>query len=173
MRLAAALLLVVGALPLGHHVAAQAPSLEYRVKAAYLYNFTRYAEWPAATDDHPLTICVAGRNVFGTALDDLVRDETVNGRPVTAKVILEPEPGCHVLFIPDGAALPAYMRAVRTSPVLTVGETPDFFAEGGIIRFVREGTNVRFEIDQQAAERVGIRLSSRLLRLARTPGGGN
>lgn len=171
---AARLVLAIGMLVSGGSTTAQEPTLEYRVKAAYIYNFTQYAEWPpAALGNRPLTICVAGRDVFGHVLEDLVRGESIGGRPLTARTILEPEPGCHVLFVPAGAALSAYMRSARTAPVLTIGETEEFFGEGGIIRFVREGSKIRFEIDQQAAERVGLRLSSRLLRLARVPEGRN
>lgn len=161
--LATGLLLLTGA-----SLVAQEPTLEYRVKAAYLFNFTKYVDWPRdAVGPGPLTICVAGRNPFGTVLDDIVRGEEVGNRPVAVRVILEPEPGCHALFIPDGAATTAYLRATRTAPVLTIGEAPDFLALGGTVRFLREGTNIRFEIDQQAADRVGLRISSRLLRLAR------
>lgn len=161
--LTAALLLLTGA-----SLVAQEPTLEYRVKAAYIFNFTKYVEWPRdAIGAGPLAICVAGRNPFGTVLDDIVRGEEVDDRPVVVRIILEPEPGCHVLFVPDGAATTAYLRAARTAPVLTIGETPDFLGLGGTVRFIREGTNIRFEIDQRAADRVGLRISSRLLRLAR------
>lgn len=165
MRCLAGLLLL---LLTGASLGAQEPTLEYRVKAAYLFNFTKYVEWPRdALGAGPLTICVAGRNPFGTVLEDVVRGEEVENRAVAVRVILEPEPGCHVLFVPDGAATAAYLRATRTAPVLTIGETPDFLGFGGTIRFIREGTNIRFEIDQQAADRAGLRISSRLLRLAR------
>jgi hypothetical protein len=145
--------------------------LEYRVKAAFLFNFAKFVEWPLDADGGPLQICVAGRNVFGDALADTVRGENINGRPLAIRVILEPEPGCHIIFVPRGAATAAYLRAARSSPTLTVGEIPDFIAQGGIVNFMLEGTSVRFEIDSEAAERVGLRISSRLLRLARAPGG--
>ena len=145
--------------------------LEYRVKAAFLFNFAKFVEWPPDAVGGPLQICVAGRNVFGDALADTVRGENINGRPLAIRVILEPEPGCHIIFVPRGAATAAYLRAARSSPALTVGEIPDFIAQGGIVNFTVEGTSVRFEIDPEAAERVGLRISSRLLRLARAPGG--
>jgi hypothetical protein len=149
---------------------AQEVPLEYRVKAAFLFNFAKFVEWPPAADAGPLQICVAGRNVFGDALAETVRGENIHGRPLAIRVILEPEPGCHIIFVPRGAATAAYLRSARSSPSLTVGETPDFIAMGGIVNFVQEGTSVRFEIDPDAAERVGLRISSRLLRLARLPG---
>ena len=151
-------------------LAAQEASLEYRVKAAYIYNFMKYVEWPdAALRNGPLNICVAGRNPFGEALTETVAGERIGGQPVIVRVILEPEPGCHVLFVPEGSATTAYLRAARSAPVLTVGETPDFISQGGAIGFILDGGNVRFEIDQESAERQGLKVSSRLLRLARTP----
>jgi hypothetical protein len=149
---------------------AQEVPLEYRVKAAFLFNFAKFVEWPPQADAGPLQICVAGRNVFGDTLVETVRGEHINGRPLAVRVILEPEPGCHIIFVPRGAATTAYLRAARSSPSLTVGETPDFIAMGGIVNFTVEGTSVRFEIDPEAGERAGLRISSRLLRLARSPG---
>src|SRR5262245_34871882 len=103
---------------------AQTVPLEYRVKAAYLFNFAKFIEWPV--EPGPLTICVAGRNVFGDVLSDTVKGETINGRPLVVRVLLEPEPGCHITFVPRGAAAPAYLRAARSFPELTVGESADF-----------------------------------------------
>jgi hypothetical protein len=150
-------------------LSAQDASLEYRVKAAYLFNFAKFVEWPRASG--PLTLCVAGRNVFGEALTDTVRGELIEGRPIVVRVLLEPEAGCHVLFVPRGAPAAAYLRAAGSPPSLTVGEQPDFIGMGGLVNFVLDGTNVRFEIDAEAAQRAGLRISSRLLRLARPPGG--
>jgi hypothetical protein len=150
-----------------------APTFEYQVKAAFLLNFLRYVEWPAAAvGEGPLTLCIAGRNPFGNALEETVRGERIAGRPITTRVILEPEPGCHAMFVAQGAATQAYLRASQGMPVLTVGEVSDFIAQGGIINLLLDGANVRFEIDQQGAERAGLRISSRLLRLARSPGAG-
>jgi hypothetical protein len=141
--------------------------MEYQVKTGFLYNFVKFVDWPPAAQSGPLTICVAGRNPLGSALEDTVRDETVGGRPIVTRIILEPEAGCHVMFIPEGAAASAYLRSTRNEPTLTVGETPSFIAAGGIIRFFIDHGKVRFEINARAAERVGLRISSRLLQVAR------
>ena len=151
---------------------AQEVSLEYRVKAAYLFNFARFVEWPPTARSGPLTLCVAERNVFGETLAETIAGETLEGRPLATRVILEPTAGCHVLFVPRGAAAAPYLRAAQGTPVLTVGETAGFLETGGVANFILEGTNVRFEISQAAADRAGLRISSRLLRLARMPGGG-
>jgi len=145
---------------------AQEVPLEYRVKAAYLFNFTRFVEWPTDAPATPLTICVATENPFGTALAETIRDERVNGRPLQARVVRQPT-GCHVLFIPRGVAHQPYLRASRGENVLTVGEAVGFLRDGGMINFVIEEGKVRFEIDREAAARENLTISSRLLRLAR------
>ena len=143
-------------------------TLEYRVKAAYLFNFTKFIEWPASAlrADAPLTICVAGANPFGPVLAETVKGETVRGRPLATRVVRD-SAGCHVLFVPDGVAAASLLRNARSRPLLTVGESQGFIRQGGVINFVLEQGKVRFEIDQAAAERAGLRISSRLLRLAR------
>lgn len=156
-------LILLAAAPLG----AQGDiSDEYRVKAAFLYNFFKFIEWPPSTEDGPLLICVAGRNPFGDVLEQTIRGEMVNGRPLATRIILEPEPGCDILFVPAGATSTAYLRAARGTPTLTVGERPDFIAQGGIVSFFRQGSNVRFAINPAAADRAELRISSRLLELA-------
>jgi hypothetical protein len=147
---------------------AQDVSLEYRVKAAYLFNFTKFVEWPAEAlpDRAPLTICVASPSPFEGALAETVRDELVGGRPLTTRVVTDPA-GCHVLFVPAAASATPYLRAARGKPILTVGESADFLREGGVITFVMEDGKVRFNISPDAATRAQLRISSRLLRLAR------
>ena len=148
-------------------------SYEYQVKAAFLYNFIRFVEWPPAAQSGSMIVCVAGRNPLGSFLEETVKGETLDGRPIIPRVILEPDPECRVIFVPDGATVSAYLRASRGAPVLTIGETNDFIDAGGIVRFYMENGKVRFEISPQAAERSQLRISSRLLRLARirNPGG--
>jgi hypothetical protein len=164
--LLAAALLAAGRMP----AAAQDVTAEYRVKAAYLYNFVQYVEWPATESSAPLTICVAGRNPFGAILENLVRGEVVSGRRLEARVILEPDRSCAVVFVPEGAATTAYLRGARGQPMLTIGESAGFIGLGGIARFYIDGGKVRFEINPAAAEAQGLRISSRLLRLARIVG---
>jgi hypothetical protein len=141
---------------------------EYQVKAAYLYNFVKLVEWSGRSAAGPIVICVAGHNPFGSVLESTVRGESVNGRPLETRTILEPDGGCHVVFIPRGANAPAYVRAARGT--LLVGETEGFAAQGGVVNFYMEGPNVRFEINPRAAERQQVRISARLLQLARLVG---
>jgi YfiR/HmsC-like len=144
-------------------------SLEYQVKAAYLFNFAKFIEWPSEARTGPLTICVAGANPFGDVLTETLRGEMVHDRELASRLISDPEPGCHMIFVPQGAESTSYLRAARGSPTLTVGESADFISQGGIINFILERGKVRFEIDSKAAERAELRISSHLLRLARAP----
>lgn len=150
---------------------AQQVSLEYQVKAAYLFNFTKFVEWPAEAlpKGAPLTICVAVSNPFGQALEDTIKGELVDGRALTTRVVRDPA-GCHVLFVPEGVAAAALLRDARTRPILTVGETDDFQRDGGVVNFVMQDGKVRFDISPEAASRAQLRISSRLLRLRRNPG---
>ena len=157
--------LVIGAVR-GAAPLAQDVSREYRVKAAYLYNFVKYVEWPD-TSKGRILICIAGQNPFGTQLESLIRNERVHGVPLATEVILEPRADCDVVFTPRTAAIPAYLRAAAGLPTLTIGETPRFVEQGGMIGFYPDGVNVRFEINPDAAARVKLRISSRLLQLAK------
>jgi hypothetical protein len=145
----------------------QGVSLEYQVKAVYLFNFVKYVTWPAPAQPGPITICLAGRNPFGDALEEALRGEQVDRRPLEVRVIVKPTPGCDVLFVPRDAAAKSYLQAARGGSTLTVGEEPGFLAQGGMINFFLETGKVRFEIDGEAAERARLRISSHLLRLAR------
>ncbi len=151
--------------------AAQEVSPEYKVKAAYLYNFVKYVEWPD-TVKGPIRICVAGQNPFGTVLDDLVRNERVRDLTLSVEVIPGPLQDCHVVFMPKTSKMQAYIRAAAGTPTLMVGETDDFINLGGMINFTLEQGKVRFEINRAAAERAKLRISSRLLLLARLTDGG-
>ena len=171
-RWTAAFLCVVAA---ASGAAAQDIPLEYRVKAAYLLNFTRFVEWPApSTPGSPLSVCVMQPNPFGTFLSSTIAGETAAGRPLTSRVVAAPDASCGVLFIPNGVPADALLRAVGNAPVLTVGESPDFLQRGGMISFVLETGRVRFAVNPAAAERSHLLISSRLLQLAqpRSPGGG-
>jgi hypothetical protein len=147
--------------------------VEYQVKTAFLYNFIRFVEWPPSAQAGQVVVCIAGRNPLGSFLEETVKGETIDGRPIVPRVILEPDPECRVIFIPRGAATSAYLRSARGAPVLTVGEADGFVDAGGIINFYLDNGKVRFEISTQAAERSQLRISSRLLQLARirNPGG--
>lgn len=148
-------------------VHAQPPSLDYQVKASYLYNFTQFIEWPAdvfAATGH-FNLCVIGLWRFGDALEPL-RGERVQGRELVVRTVDSVDQAvvarCHLLFVPA-----ARTRAVPIERgLLTVGETPRFLARGGMVNLVELRGRIRFEINARAAEQAGLGVSSRLLRLA-------
>jgi hypothetical protein len=146
---------------------------EYQVKAAFLLNFTKFAEWPAAAfaaPDSPIAICILGDDPFGGALDQMVAGEVVNRRKVaTLRIKRAPPPkSCQVLFAGGSENdLPKILPGLGPG-VLTVGEGETFMRGGGMIAFVLENRRVRFEINQTAAENAGIKLSSRLLNVAKS-----
>ncbi len=172
-RLLAALAVCVGCLAVPEPGSGQGIASEPDVKAAFLYNFTKFVEWPAASFPEarsPLKLCILGEDPFGKTLKALI-EEGVGGHPVTLLRLdsLNDPVACHVLFISrsERDRLPRIFGVLHDAPVLTVGETPGFVDQGGMINFLLEGSKVRFEINQEAAERAGLRISSKLLALAK------
>jgi hypothetical protein len=169
--------IVLGPIITGPVVVAQATTDEYRLKAAFLYRFPQFVEWPSqAVENRPtVDLCVAEPNPFGTTIDDLVRGESLDGRPlVVRRVDGSNVSGCHVLYLPsEFRARRMTLQRIETSPVLTVSDAPEFLDEGGIVQLRLLDNRVRFQINAGAADRAGLRLSAQLLRLAldvRRPG---
>jgi hypothetical protein len=152
-------------------------SLEYEVKAAFLYNFVQFIEWPADAlhAGEPFRVCLAGENPFGGVLERTIAGEQVGGRPIEVEVLgADAAPSrCQVLFVPRSQAsrTAALLKAAGAAAVLTVGESPRFLDAGGLINFVVEAGHVRFDINADAAAARDLRISSKLLRVARTTGG--
>jgi YfiR/HmsC-like len=159
-----------------YNLSAQAQKVtEYQVKAAYLANFGRFAEWPASVavdKSESFNICVLGQDPFGADLDAAVAGETIGHTHVLAKRISRPQDAvdCRILFISSSEASQwkEILVALRTLSVLTVSDIPQFTRRGGIIQFLLDGNRVRFDINLAATERVGVKLSSELLKLAVT-----
>ena len=148
-------------------------SLEYQVKAAFLLNFTKFIEWPEmafAGSDSPIAICILGNDPFGGALDRLVEGESVSGRKVTVQRIKRApsSKSCQVLFAGASEKDALKLLPVLGTGVLTVGEGDTFARDGGMIAFVIENRRVRFEINQTVAETAGLKLSARLLNVAKS-----
>jgi hypothetical protein len=150
------------------------PSREYAVKAAFIYNFAQFTQWPAdafASADSPFVIGLVGDDPFDGALDKAVAGKNVAGHPMTVKRLrtAAEAAGCGLVFVPASqeARVAEVIAAVADKPVLTVGETGNFPWSGGIIRFVTEDNKVRFEINPDAAEKAHLRISSKLMKLAR------
>jgi hypothetical protein len=146
---------------------------EYQVKAVYLYNFSRFVEWPSeapALKTSSFEICVLGRDPFGPALDATVAGENVDGKSVVARRISKPEEGldCRVLFLSasEDNHLKTDLTVFEKVGVLTVSDMPHFSQRGGMIQFVTDGDKVRFEVNLSNANDSGLSLSSDLLKLA-------
>jgi hypothetical protein len=164
--LAIALLLAAG---LSAGARAQAPETpEYRLKAAFLYNFALFTEWPAEVGG-TLTLCVVGADPFGDELNGL-QGKAVGTRSlaVQRKAAGQPANGCHLLFVaaPAIGGLPRLLEQVRGQPVLVVADSPGAAHQGAALNMAVANNRVSFEANQRAARAAGLTLSSRLLRLA-------
>jgi uncharacterized protein DUF4154 len=172
-RLSAPLLAALLALSVALVRAENGPT-ETQLKAVFLFNFTKYVGWPSAAfhgPADPLRICILGADPFGTVLEQTVRGEVVNERPLATQHIARVEEidECRLLFVSasEEAQIPRILKYVAGKPVLTVGETDDFAESGGMINLLKEQNRIRFEINQDAAEQAGLKLSSQLLKLGR------
>ncbi len=146
--------------------------LEYQVKAAFLLNFTKFVEWPAsafAQPDSPVTICILGDDPFAQTLDEIVAGEVAGGRKVMADRIKRPPSprSCQVLFAGKSEKTIGKVLSGLGPGVLTVGEGESFLRDGGMIAFVIDNRRVRFLINQTAAENAELKLSSKLLSVAK------
>jgi hypothetical protein len=147
---------------------------DYDVKAVYLYNFSRFIEWPArvTTNSESFNVCVLGQDPFGPALDATLVNETISGKSVTAKRISTPEEAvnCQILYLSstEESRLNKIIEGLNKGAVLTVSDMPQFSQRGGMIQFVLEGKKVRFEVNLSATQRAGLTLSSELLKVATT-----
>ena len=148
-------------------------SREYELKAAYLYNFVKFVEWPPDAlpeSSSTIQICVLGEDPFGSNLA-AISDKIAGGRKLTIRRVARPEgmPACNVLFISasERKRIREVVSALGNSSVLTVGDMDSFAEQGGMINFFNERNHVRFEINVAAADRARLKLDSRLLNLAR------
>lgn len=160
-----------GALPSG---STPVPT-EYQVKAAFLFNFAKFVEWPPGRfggPNAPLVIGVLGEDPFGEALEQSIQNKEIQGRPIELRRLRAGEDleACHVLFVSrsENARLGPILGAVKNSAVLTVGEMEQFLEQGGMINFFIEADSVKFEINPKAAEQCGLKLSAKLLAVSRT-----
>ncbi len=170
MRLIFSLTFLLGLFESQVHAQATA-FYEYQVKAAFLFNFAKFVEWPPdafTSADEPIGICVLGQNPFGSVLEETVRGKVVGHR--TFVVLQNPDAqhigGCHIIFICASADKRSVLEELRTKRVLTVSETDGVQAMSGVIGLNLKDGRVRIEIDPAAAERAGLRISSKLLSLA-------
>jgi hypothetical protein len=154
---------------------AQAPTAgEYQVKAAFLFNFAKFVEWPPSgfsDASAPLRICVFGQDPFGQELRNITNEKTVNGRKLQVDQVsdLQHARSCHILFIARSGttSVTQIVEGLRGASVLTVGDSKGFAEQGGMINFVLENDRVQFEVNRKAAEHSGLKISSKLLSVAK------
>lgn len=145
------------------------------VRLGFLLNFARYVEWPEATlkPGAPLRICLApGDSAMASKLDELAK-QSVQGRPILVKQVNRPSDvgDCQIVYLPPdlpAAALANWLDASSTAPILTVSEYPEFIEAGGMIGLIAVGNRYRFDVNLGTARRAELRVSSYLLKLART-----
>jgi hypothetical protein len=142
----------------------------YRIKAACLYNFAKFIEWPRTENAKSFTVGILGNDPFGDAIDKFVQQKSINGRSVVVRRLLTPEQAreCDLVYLGSPEMLANLVRAVEHSSVLTVGESAHFTNAGGMIGFVVIDDNVRFDVNTANTTKAGLLVSSRLLQLART-----
>lgn len=152
-------------------VQAQKVGDEATVKAALLFNFARFTEWGSLPADAPIVLCVSGDAALFAAVTKAVNGQQASGRNLE---VIRPRdgaswPSCQILFIAgaDVGRSSIALDRLRDRPVLTVSDGPSFARTGGIIEFYREGDRMRFAINTVAAEQAGLRISSRVLALAK------
>ncbi len=169
-RLAAALACIAtlaGAPP----ARAQSPP-EYEIKAAFLYNFAKFVQWPAAAlpPQAPLAVCVLGRDPFGPALA-FIDHKISQGHElqVHRNVRLEEARSCYVLFVAESerGSVPAILRALSGASVLTVSDIDRFAEAGGVIGLYDVDNRVQLSINLDAAHDASLQINSQLLKLAR------
>lgn len=150
------------------------PSLEYQVKAAFLFNFTRFVEWPPSaysSASAPFVIGIAGDDPFGSYLDDLVNGEEVDGHRIVVRRY--PDGGnmddCQMLFISSGESFKVkeILASATRQGLLTVGDGPNFISWGGAVRFFEAGNHVKIEIKLAAAKAGLLEISAKLLQVAK------
>jgi hypothetical protein len=152
---------------------AQAQTLEPDVKAAFLYNFTKYIDWPSGAfpdNADPFRMCVLSDEEFARKVQAIVEGESAKGRSLQlVKPELSELQRCHILFVgrQDIDKASAAIAGLSGRPVLIVGDSPKFLDRGGAILFVVEQNRVRFDIDLRATTRARLTVSSKLLRIAR------
>jgi hypothetical protein len=153
---------------------ADEPSREYKVKAAFIYNFARFIEWPPevfADSEAPFVVAVVGKDPFDGALEQVASGKKIGARRVEIRHFdsIDDIGPCQILFVPitDDDSEARTIRKIENGHVLSIGEGEAFTANGGTLRFFSEDNKIRFEVNTDAADRASLRISSKLLNLAR------
>ncbi|MFI5378206.1 MAG: YfiR family protein [Tepidisphaerales bacterium] len=155
--------------------AADEPTREQQVQAAFVFNFMQFVEWPAdafADSKSPLVVAVVGGDGLAAAMEKALADKAIAGRSIVLKryaMASQVEKGCHVVVLawPERDSLKLVRERLVGTPALLVGEGESFCRDGGTIRLFNEENRVRFEINPRAAERAKLKIAAKLLKLAK------
>jgi hypothetical protein len=152
---------------------------EYEVKAAFIFHFAQMVEWPSnalGANAQPLVICTLDDDSYSSALTTVAEGKLIGSHPVQTRLLhtIADVPGCHVLVVggKDKKRVAAILAGTKDAPLLTVGDSEDFAPAGGIIGLLLQDNKIRFDVNLIAARRANLKISSRLLVLARSVIGG-
>lgn len=156
--------------------AQSADAAEYTVKAAFLFHFAQFVQWPEGAlpeANSPLVYCTIGEDPFQGALETSFKGKVIGTHPLQVRHLKEASEaqGCHVVFIGKAMKrkrIPEELASLKRNPVLTVGESNQFVEDSGMIGFRVAENKIRFDINLEAAESAGLKISARLLTLAKT-----
>lgn len=147
---------------------------EYRVKAAFIYHFMQLVDWRDENfDDSPtIEVCTVGEDRFQGELENAMNGKTVHSRSINVRHLHREADlsGCEVVYLDgdDRKLARSAIEALKGRPVLTIGDGDTFLQDGGMIRFLMEDNKIRFEINLNASQKAQLKISSRLLLLAKT-----
>jgi YfiR/HmsC-like len=174
--IACAITTLVNLVPLAHSRAAQvSPATEYELKAAFLFNFIKFTEWPDDDSNktaEPFVISVVGKDPFGAALDKVVEGETIHNRKIVVRRFARMDDlaaTSQLLFISasEERNLAAIVKLLEGQAVLTISEITSFSERGGVIELKKDGSRIVFEVNVSAAKRAGLSMNAQLLKLAK------
>jgi len=145
---------------------------EYEVKAGFIFNFTKFLQWPQTafpSAEEPFAIGILGKDSIGDYLQNTIAEEQVEGRSIVVRKFKDAKEveDCRILFIGKAEDVAPALEAVKGKGTLTVSDTPDFCMKGGIVTFYDEDNMIRLEINPRAAKEENLEISSKLLRIAR------
>lgn len=170
VRLCSLFFSILAILALPARSQAPAAPTELQVKAAYLYKFGAFVQWPNAAASNAFSICILGRDPIGPVLDSTISGEALGDKKLTATRVSTPQEAahCQILYvgITEESRLRSILPALSKLPILTVSDIPHFVDRGGMIQFVLENGRVRFDVNLASTEKAGLTLSSQLLKVA-------
>jgi hypothetical protein len=148
-------------------------SVEYKIKAGYLYNFTKFITWPADNAE-TFNLCIVGDDPFGELIDP-IEQRSVMGRPIKLSRLdglgsITKEPHCHILFVSSSIK---YSLTIDVDKTLVVGESEDFIVQGGIIRFVNKQGKIKLQCNLKRIKQSGLKISAKLLEVCEVVEGDN